>query len=202
MIRQEIKNLIEKAIKNLYGIKAEVKIEKPAEAVYGDFASNIAMTLKKNPQKIANAIKSDLPALATPKALQAGILERVEVKNGFINFFISKEYLQRQIKEILEKKDTYKEEELKKIGKGQKVNVEFISANPTGPLTLGNGRGGFCGDVLANVLTKAGYKAEREYYINDIGEQIKKLGHSVLEDSEAVYKGSYIKALKKNNQGR
>ena len=76
------------------------------------------------------------------------------------------------------------------------MNVEFISANPTGPLTLGNGRGGFCGDVLANILNKAGYKAAREYYINDAGEQVRKLGHSVFGDSEAVYKGKYIDDLR------
>jgi arginyl-tRNA synthetase len=80
--------------------------------------------------------------------------------------------------------------------------VEFISANPTGPLTLGNGRGGFCGDVLANILIKAGYKTKREYYINNTGEQIKKLGHSVIGDKEAVYQGEYINALRKEISGQ
>ncbi len=181
MIREEIKNLIEKAMKDLYSKEVEVKIERPAESTYGDYATNVAMTLKKNPQEITSAIKS-------------GILEKVEVKNGFINFFLSKDYLQKQVEEILKEKEKFGN---LRIGKGEKVNVEFISANPTGPLTLGNGRGGFCGDVLANILTKAGFKVAREYYINDTGEQVRKLGHSILGDSEAVYKGSYIEDLRK-----
>jgi arginyl-tRNA synthetase len=86
------------------------------------------------------------------------------------------------------------------LQKREKINIEFISANPTGPLTLGNGRGGFGGDVLANVLTKAGYKVSREYYINDTGAQITKLGHSVIGDNEAVYKGEYINKLRKEMQ--
>ncbi len=185
MVREEIEKLTEKAVKDLYGKEVAVSIERPSESVYGDYATNIAMTIKKNPQEIANVIKST-------------ILEKVEVKNGFINFFVSKEYLQKQVGEILRQKESFGK---LKTGRGQKVNVEFISANPTGPLTLGNGRGGFCGDVLANILDKAGYKTEREYYINDVGEQIKKLGHSVIGDSEAVYKGSYIEELRKKIKG-
>lgn len=185
MLREIIKKLVEKSIKDLYQIEVEVKIDKPQSAAFGDYSTNVAMLLKKNPQEIAKAIKSD-------------ILEKVEVKNGFINFFLSKEYLQKQVGEILKQRDKFGEI---RTGKGQKVNVEFISANPTGPLTLGNGRGGFCGDVLSNVLTKAGHKTEREYYINDTGEQIKKLGHSILGDTEAVYQGPYIEDLKKRVKG-
>ncbi len=185
MVREEIEKLTEKAVKGLYRKEVAVSIERPSESVYGDYATNIAMTIKKNPQEIANVIKST-------------ILEKVEVKNGFINFFVSKEYLQKQVGEILRQKESFGK---LKTGRGRKVNVEFISANPTGPLTLGNGRGGFCGDVLANILDKAGYKTEREYYINDVGEQIKKLGHSVIGDSEAVYKGSYIEELRKKIKG-
>ena len=117
---------------------------------------------------------------------------------GFINFFLSREYLQKQVSVILKEKEKFGQ---LKIGKSQKINVEFISANPTGPLTLGNGRGGFWGDVLTNVLNKAGYQAKREYYINDTGEQIKKLGHSVLNDVEAVYQGRYIEELRKKIKG-
>ena len=140
------------------------------------------MQLRIGPEEIAGKLKSNL-------------FEKIETAApGFINFFLSKEYLQKQVREILKEKDSFGK---MKIGKGKKVNVEFISANPTGPLTLGNGRGGFYGDVLTNVLKKAGFKAEREYYVNDGGEQIRKLGHSVIGDSQAVYKGSYIEALRK-----
>ncbi len=192
MIRQEIKNQTEKAIKKLYrepsfakAMEGKVKIDRPQDAAFGDYSTNVAMTIKKNPQEIANSIKSDL-------------LEKIEIKNGFINFFLSENYLQNQVEEILKQKDSFGEI---KIGKSQKVNVEFVSANPTGPLTLGNGRGGFCGDVLANVLTKAGFEVGREYYINDTGEQVRKLGHSVLGDAEAVYKGPYIEDLKNKVKG-
>lgn len=184
MVREEIKEITEKAIKGLYKKEVEINIERPASA-YGDYATNVALLLKKNPQEIADAIKS-------------AILEKTEVKNGFINFFISKEYLQEQVGEIIKQNDKFGNLE---AGRGQKVNVEFISANPTGPLTLGNGRGGFCGDTLAKILVRADYKVEREYYVNNIGEQIKKLGHSIIGDSEAVYKGSYIEDLRKKIKG-
>jgi arginyl-tRNA synthetase len=183
MIRGEIKNLIEKAIKKLYNLKAEVKIDRPESAAFGDYSTNVAMTIKKNPKEIADVIKSDL-------------LEKIEVKNGFINFFISQKYLQGQVEEILKSGEDYGRINPPKSAEFRRVNVEFISANPTGPLTLGNGRGGFCGDVLASVLEKAGHQVEREYYVNDTGEQVRKLGHSVLGDAEAVYKGPYIEDLR------
>jgi len=163
MAVEEIKKITEKAIKKLYKKEVDVKIEQSANAIFGDYATNIAMILKKDPQEIAGVIKS-------------AILEKVEVvPPGFINFFVSKEYLQKQVEEILKEKEKFG---ALKIGKNKKVNVEFISANPTGPLHIGNGRGGFCGDVLANVLQKAGYKSSREYYINDMGRQIKTLKNS------------------------
>jgi len=188
MIREEIEKLTERAIKDLYGKKAEVEIEHPAEPTFGDYSTNIAMILKKNPQEIANAITR----------FSSPILGKVEVKNGFINFFISKEYLQKQVEEILKEKEKLGN---LKIGKGKKVNVEFISANPTGPLTVGNSRGGVIGDVLSNVLAKAGWKVTREYYFNDAGGQIDVLGHSVLKDDLAEYKGEYIDKLAKKLDG-
>lgn len=210
MARKEIKKLIEKSTKELQkrGVFPEfeipeIKIEKSEEKIRGDYATNIAMVisriLKKNPIEIAEKLKHAIqyakyPGLKKVQRGAGGMLDTVEVANpGFINFFLSKEYLQKQIEEILKQKEKYG---AVKIGKRKKINVEFISANPTGPLTLGNGRGGFCGDVLANILAKAGFNAKREYYINNVGEQIKKLGHSVIGDSEAVYKGSYIDGLR------
>jgi arginyl-tRNA synthetase len=180
MIREEIEKLIKKAVKNLYKKEVKVRVERPTEAVYGDYATNVAMALKKNPQEIANTIKAD-------------IFEKVEVKNGFINFFISKKYLQQKIESILKEKDKFGS---LKIGKGKKINVEFISSNPTGPLHIGNGRGGFYGDVLANVLDKAGYKSFREYYVNDMGRQIEILKNS-LEGRQPAYPGPHIENLKK-----
>ena len=179
MAREEIKKLIENAVKALYKKETQAEVEQPQDSAFGDYASNIAMSLKKNPQEIADNLKSE-------------ILERVEVKNGFINFFLSKEYLQKQVRDILKEKDKFGKI---KMGRGEKVNVEFISANPTGPLHVGNGRAGFFADVLSNVLNAAGYKATREYYINDMGRQIKFLDNS-LKGEEPSYKNEYIDELK------
>ena len=180
-IRQEII----KAIKQASGAAlTEISVDYPEKREHGDYSTNIALRLKKDPQALSLKLKA-----------KRNLFEKVETAGpGFINFFISSEYLQKKLGEILENKEGFGG---LSIGRGKKVNVEFISANPTGPLTLGNGRGGFCGDVLTNVLQRAGFKVEREYYVNDVGEQVKKLGHSLLGDSEAVYKGEYIAQLRK-----
>ena len=174
-IKGEIKKIIEKSLKELKVGTPDFLVEPSLKEEHGDYASNIALVLakqlKKNPLEIAEDIK---------KKIKSGIFEKIEIlKPGFINFFISKEHLQKQAVKILKEKEKYGN---LKIGRRQKVNVEFISANPTGPLTLGNGRGGFGGDVLANVLRKAGYNAVKEYYINNQGKQIKDL-------KEGLYKG-------------
>ncbi len=181
MIRDDIKKILEKAVGQ------DAKVEYPASPEHGDYSSNVALVAKKNPEEVIAKIG------------ESKMFEKVEQKDGFINFFIGKEHLQNQVSKILREKDRFGSLAL---GRGKKVQVEFISANPTGPLTLGNGRGGFCGDVLANVLEKAGYRVEREYYLNDRGEQIKKLGHSVMADEEAVYKGKYIEELAEKIKGR
>lgn len=178
MIRQEITKLIEKSIKELQktkklpkfdkvegGWRPEIQIEHPEEKIHGDYATNVAMVIakevKKEPMEIANILGSRLQVLGDR------FFEKIEVvKPGFINFFLSKEYLQKQVNEILKQQEKFGQ---LKIGKNKKVNVEFISANPTGPLHIGNGRGAFFGDCLANILEKAGYKITREYYINDAG---------------------------------
>jgi len=161
---------------------------------HADYSSNVALILakkeNKNPKEIAETIK---------EKINSELFYKVEVANGFINFYVSEGYLQKQLQVILKEKNKFGD---LKIGKGKKINVEFISANPTGPLTLGNGRGGFGGDVLSNVLAKAGYNISREYYINDIGVQINKLGHSVTGDDEVVYKGAYIDKLRKQVRGK
>jgi arginyl-tRNA synthetase len=121
------------------------------------------------------------------------IFEKIEVaKPGYINFFLSPAYLEGVLGDVLAKESHFGDSE---IGAGTKVNNEFISANPTGPLHLGNGRGGFYGDALARILRKAWFDVTNEYYVNDAGEQVVKLGHSVLKDAEAVYAGEYVDEL-------
>jgi len=190
MIRKRIEKLIRESLPE---IKIEIKIERPANKEYGDYSSNIAMVLSKilneDSLKIAKKIKSKIEG-KDPK-----IFEKVTAeKPGFINFYLKKEYLQDKLRKILEKKEKFSQ---LNIGKDRKVQVEFISANPTGPLTIGNGRGGFLGDVLSNILEEAGYKVTREYFINDRGEQIKKLGFSILNPKKGIYKGEYIEKIRK-----
>ncbi len=193
MVREEIKKLIKKAIKELGFEIPEVLIEEPKEKSHGDYSTNAAMAIGrqigKSPMEIANLVNSKL------KIKNLKFLDEVEVvKPGFINFFLSKEYLQKEVGEILKEKRKFGN---LKLGKNKKIQVEFISANPTGPLTIGNARGGPFGDVLANIFKKAGFRVERAYYINDFGNQILVLGHSVLKDEKAEYKGDYIEELNK-----
>ena len=189
---------IEKAIPDF---KGDIPVEIPERKENGDYSSNVAFVLskilKKSPQAAAETL-----AAAVSKTSQSGVSDfsKIEAKNGFINFYLSPDRLRREIAEILKRKNKYG---FSKPEKPAKIQVEFISANPTGPLTLGNGRGGFYGDVLANVLLAAGQKVSREYYINDRGEQILNLGRSILKAQggarysadENLYKGGYINDL-------
>lgn len=187
-IREEIKNSVSKSLKSLgYGDEFLVKVSKPKEASFGDYSVSVAMEIAKkegaNPFEIAEKIK---------EKINSKYFSQIEVvKPGFINFFVFKEVVLDEIEEVLKKGDKFGDLNISK----DKIQVEFISANPTGPLTVGNGRGGPFGDVLANVLQKTGAKVEKAYYVNDYGQQIMSLGHSVLKDAEAKYSGEYIDEL-------
>lgn len=194
-IREEIKNSVFKSLKALgYEGDFSIKVLRSQKASFGDYSVSVAMEIAKkqgrNPIEIAEKIKENI---------KGKYFEKVEVANpGFINFFISKEYVLKEIGEVLKKGKKFGQFPLKK----EKIQVEFISANPTGPLTVGNGRGGPFGDVLANVLKKYGFKVKKAYYINDHGKQILSLGHSVLKDEEAKYAGEYIDKLGKKIKGK
>jgi arginyl-tRNA synthetase len=199
MVRKKIKNLIIKSIKEIQKEKIfpefeipEIEIEHPEEKIHGDYSTNFAFILgkilKKEPMEAAKILGSRL------KVLGSRFFERVEVaKPGFINFFLKKEFLQKQIREILKNGEKFGQ---LKIGKNIKTNVEFISANPTGQLHIGNGRGAFWGDCLANVLEKAGFKVVREYYVNDAknSAQIQELGKTALGKGKS-YLTPYLKRL-------
>ncbi|MCR5599253.1 MAG: arginine--tRNA ligase [Ruminococcus sp.] len=149
-------------------------IEIPADKSHGDFAANTAMVcakaLKMPPRKIAELICEKLD-------LEGTIFDRAEVAGpGFLNFFLSRKWFSDVVANVLEEGENYGKTEL---GKGKKVLVEFVSANPTGPMHIGNARGGAIGDCLASVLQWAGYHAEREFYVNDAGNQIEKFGKSL-----------------------
>ena len=151
-----------------------LQLSRPKKAENGDWASNIAMALardlKRAPMQIAEELMDGLE-------LDPTIVEKFQILNpGFINFFQSPEYLTSQIKKILTEKDEYGKSD---FGSGKTAQVEFVSANPTGPLTVGHGRQTVLGDTLANVLTWSGYDVTREYYFNNAGRQMRLLGESL-----------------------
>lgn len=155
-------------------ILPDFTVEIPADKSHGDFAANTAMVcaraFKMPPRKIAELIIEKID-------LNGSVFERTEIAGpGFMNFFLSKKWFADVAKNVLAEKDDFGRTD---FGKGKRVLVEFVSANPTGPMHIGNARGGAIGDCLASVLDWAGYHAEREFYVNDAGNQIEKFGKSL-----------------------
>ncbi len=149
-------------------------IEIPADKSHGDFAANTAMVcaraFRMAPVKIAQMISEEI-------VLEGTVFERSEIAGpGFLNFFLSKKWFADSVQNVLDEGENYGKTD---YGKGKRVLVEFVSANPTGPMHIGNARGGAIGDCLASVLDWAGFKAEREFYVNDAGNQIEKFGKSL-----------------------
>ncbi|UCE82947.1 MAG: arginine--tRNA ligase [Deltaproteobacteria bacterium] len=184
----------------------EIQLEVPRIEAHGDFATNVALNLAKpnrcSPKDIAASFVEQL-------ADGEGLFAKVEVAGpGFINLVISPSAWLEALGEIhrLDKKYGCPD-----IGRGRYVQVEFVSANPTGPLHVGHGRGAAVGDALANILEATGHRVEREYYINDAGTQVETLGRSVLlryqqllgrrvEFPETCYQGDYIRVLAREMQ--
>ncbi|MEN2767252.1 arginine--tRNA ligase [Ornithinibacillus xuwenensis] len=163
----------------------DVILEKPKDKSHGDFATNIAMQLTRIAKKAPRQIAEDI--IANLDQSKASI-EKVEIAGpGFINFFMKNDFLTDLIPTILDAESDYGKTE---FGKGTKIQVEFVSVNPTGNLHLGHARGAAFGDVLCNVLAAAGFQVEREYYINDAGNQIDNLARSV--------NARYLQALGQN----
>jgi arginyl-tRNA synthetase len=209
LIREKIKEIVAAAVKS--AIKSdklekadfpEIKIDYPKEESFGDYASSFALEsaklLKKSPMVIGNTLKEYIE--------KSDIIEKVEVaKPGFINIFLSKKILYDILISILKAEDAY--------GKTikippDKINIEFVSANPTGPLNIVSARAAAVGDTIANLLEAAGDIVDREFYINDFGNQVNLLGKSVLArykelNGESVsfpedgYQGEYVKDIAK-----
>lgn len=149
-----------------------VRLERPRQEGHGDWATNIAMQLSKpfgvKPRDLAEDIIAKLP--------KDSVIDRAEVAGpGFMNFTLSANWVTETVKNAIEKGDDYGRSN---IGGGRRIQVEFVSANPTGPLHMGHGRGAAVGDITASLLDFAGYNVEREYYINDAGLQMELLGKS------------------------
>ena len=159
-------------------------IETPADPSHGDFATNVAMVSAKAfhmaPRKIAEALSPYFEFSDT-------YFEKFEIAGpGFINFFLSPRFYAAVLQDIEALQDGYGRSD---FGKGKKINVEFVSANPTGPMHMGNARGGALGDCLAAVLDAAGYQVSREFYINDAGNQIDKFALSLDIRNQQIFKG-------------
>ena len=180
----------------------DVQIEKTKSQKNGDYATSISLklskVLNKNPMEIATSISN---AIETKD-----IIKNIEVaKPGFINFFLSEKWLIGNIENILSEGSNYGNSN---IGKNSKIQIEFVSVNPTGPIHIGHARGAILGSVLANILKVNGYDVFKEYYINDAGNQIEKFYESVyaryLQNKkiqasmpEDGYQGEYIREIAK-----
>jgi arginyl-tRNA synthetase len=207
-MKEKLKKLIHNAAKTAHQKGdltspeiAEPNIEEPKSDAHGDFSTNIAMVMaasqKMAPRKIADAI---IAYLNDPEEMVA----HTEVAGpGFINFFLHKSAWHPILREIHDSDDRFGSSD---IGKRQKIQVEFVSSNPTGPLHIGHGRGAAVGDTVANLLSFTGYDVRREYYINDSGRQIRTLGLSVflryrqlygqqIEFPDDCYQGNYVREI-------
>lgn len=177
----ELKNIIEQAVKKAVSNGAlpeaempQFNIEKPANKDNGDYSTNVAMAgaraFKKAPRMIADAIASCID-------LDGTAFDRVEIAGpGFMNFFLSQQFYSNVLKDVFSCGKDYGKSD---YGQGKRVLVEFVSANPTGPMHIGNARGGAIGDCLASVLDWAGFSVNREFYVNDAGNQIEKFATSL-----------------------
>ena len=172
----------------------EPSVERPALAEHGDYATNAAMQLaplaRSSPLAIAETL---VRHLEPPTGVGAATVERP----GFINWRLDPEWVAAQVATVLSAGAEWGRSDGLA---GERINVEFISANPTGPLHIGNGRGGFIGDSLANLLEAARAEVTREYYVNDYGSQVRDFGQAVYlartgQSGEAGYRGAYIGQL-------
>lgn len=200
-MKRELTKIVEDSLKTL-GLETipSIEMEVPPKDFMADLATPVAMSLasilKKPPRKIAEELVNSIK--------DKSIFEKIEVAGpGFINFTFSKEYLYSELRRLIEYKSGFLRDD---IGKGRKIQIEFISANPTGPLHLGHGRGGATGEALSSLLKAAGYNVEREYYLNDAGKQVKLLGLSVFARYQQLlgieypfpeegYRGAYVEDI-------
>lgn len=198
----DVRRIIVNAVKRL-GIEAPfVEFEIPREEKFGDLATPVAMPLSKQLKRPPRSIAEDIVKLIGKE----GPFEKIEIAGpGFINITFRGEYLCSELKRLLSKREGYFRQDL---GNGRRIQIEFVSANPTGPLHLGHGKGAAVGAALSNLLTAGGYRVEKEYYINDAGRQVKMLGLSVFAKYQQLlgieypfpedgYRGDYIEDIAK-----
>lgn len=197
-----VRSIIANAVKKL-GIEAPfIEFEIPREERFGDLATPVAMSLSKQLRRPPRSIAEDIV-----KAIGNEVpFEKIEIAGpGFINITLKGEYLCSELKRLLSEGEGYFRQDL---GHGKRIQIEFVSANPTGPLHLGHGKGAAVGAALSNLLFAAGYRVEKEYYINDAGRQVRMLGLSVFAKYQQIlgieypfpedgYRGDYIEGIAK-----
>src|SRR3989344_4600103 len=198
-----IKSWLRKEISGRFS-EVEFDILIPPDGKMGDYSINLAFVLAKREKKNPTEVGKKLADIFQKDAKLAEKFKKIEfIPPGFINFYLNDDFLRSVIFEIKEKKDKFGDSE---IGKGTKINLEFVSANPTGPLTVGNARAGSFADTLGNILIKNNYDVTKEYYVNDVGKQVvrlaqsidlrmKELGGEKIEFGEDLYQGEYIKKM-------
>jgi arginyl-tRNA synthetase len=179
----------------------EIAWEYPPEPTFGDLSTTLSFALAKQVRRSPRDVATAIQRAVHP---DPALVEKIEVAGpGYLNIFVANGWWHAVIREILEAGAAYGRA---KVGQGRRVQVEFVSANPTGPLHVGHGRGAALGDAIANLLRAAGYRVEREYYINDAGSQMRLLGESVwarhleacgrpVQFPENGYHGEYIREL-------
>ena len=197
-LEERVAGALRTAVREAYGLELNgIHVERPNEAAHGDFATNVALAnariFKRNPLEVARGIAD---------ALYAPFLEKVEVAGpGFINFWLSSGALDEELKVLLSAGEGYGRQE----PSGEPILLEFVSVNPTGPMTVAHGRHAAYGDSLARIMEASGRRTSREYYFNDVGNQIRLLGESVaaryaelfgrewpVADEGALYRGGYV----------
>ena len=198
-----LRGLLEKAVSDVYNAPFDgIEITPPKDAGFGDLCTPLAMgltkLLKKPPRKIAEDIINAIS--------RGDTFEKIEIAGpGFINFTFTRSFLYKQLQALIASGEAFLTEN---IGKGRKIQIEFVSSNPTGPMHLGHGRGAALGAALSNLLSEAGYAVEKEFYINDAGRQVKLLGMSVFAKykhlcgteyffPEDGYRGEYVEDIAK-----
>ena len=208
-MKNEVAEIIRKALESRmsgWGLKdmPDIEVEVPKNESMGDISTNVAMRLSKTLKKAPVTIAEEITGLMMEQ--QPALFEKIEIAGpGFINFRFRRDFFYNKVKMLLEEGHSSLRAD---IGKGEKIQVEFVSANPTGPLHIGHGRGAAVGNALCNILEAAGFDVEKEFYINDAGLQVKLLGQSVharyqqalgnnIPFPEDGYKGDYIESIAK-----
>lgn len=199
MLKHVVRQALCEALSQLSVETREVDIGATDKPEFGDYATNVAFTLSKplkcSPREVASSLLEHL---------DTALFERVEVAGpGFLNFTLKQDTLHAVVRDVLQKKGRFGQRDL---GQNRRVQVEYVSANPTGPLTVGHGRNAVVGDTVANILAAVGWRVTREYYFNDAGKQMRVLGESLklrvkellgetVEFPENFYQGGYLTEL-------